>query len=114
LIYPADVKCSFTASVSQSTMGITELISRPCVVKSITLSITADAHDVTLAYILLYDGTTTLMQVLDNGVPVYLESAATMMFPLAGLRIEDSFGIGVRVDAGTTTKAKGITVLYQG
>ena len=113
MTYPADVKCSFTASVSQSTMGITELISRPCVVKSITLSITADAGGI-IAYILLYDGTTTLMQVLDNGVPVYLESAATMMFPLAGLRIEDSFGIGVRVDAGTTTKAKGITVLYQG
>jgi len=54
------------------------------------------------------------MQVLDNGIPVYLESAATMMFPLAGLRIEDSLGIGVRADAGVTTKAEGITVLYQG
>lgn len=113
MIYPADVKCSFTASVSQSASGITEVIAVPCVVKSITLSLTSENTTPVLSYILLYDGATTLMEILNNGNPAYFESATTMLIPLAGLRIEDSFGIGVRAGSGATVKAEGITVLYQ-
>lgn len=89
----------------------TKIIDRPCVVKSITFTPhnTTNINDPITINVL--DGDTEIFTLGKEGLPNWSEASFSIKFPLAGLRINNSFEI--ELDGGASRVIKGITTLYQ-
>ncbi len=94
------------------TTGVTSLIDRPCVVKSITFTpYNSDGTQLGPVTVNIFDGSTELFTLAKQGLPSYENNVVSYKFPVGGLRIDDSFEIELEGDSSRS--AKGVTVLYQ-
>ena len=94
------------------TTGVTSLIDRSCVVKSITFTpYNSSAGDNDAITVNIFDGSTELFTLTKQGLANYGSNTFSVKFPVGGLRIENSFEI--ELEGPTSRSAKGVSVLYQ-
>lgn len=94
------------------TSGVTTLIDRSCVVKSITLMVyNSDALENDSATANVFDGSTELFTLAKQGLPNYANTIFSVKFPIGGLRIENS--LRIELEGSTSCSAKGVTIVYQ-
>jgi len=93
-------------------VGVTTLIDRPCVVKSITFMLyNSNLFQSNPATANIFDGSTELFTLFKQGWPSKESYTFSIKLPVGGLRIENSFRIELEGDASCS--AKGVTILYQ-
>ncbi len=92
--------------------GVTTIIDRPCVVKSITLMIyNSNSLVNTPATASVRDGSIELFTLAKQGLPNYANTTVSVKFPVGGLRIENS--LKIQILGVVSSAAKGVTILYQ-
>lgn len=93
-------------------MGVTTLIDRPCVVKSITLMVyNSNQYQNDPATANVFDGSTELFTLAKQGLPNYANTIFSVKFPIGGLRMENS--LKIELEGETSCSAKGVTIIYQ-
>jgi len=108
LIYPASWTCAFKEHVYA---GQVSLVNRPCVVKSITFT-PFDTVENEAITVNILDGSTEIFALTKIGLANYSDSQFFIKFPLAGLRINDSFEIELE-GASDTRRLNSVIVMYQ-